>query len=56
MKKRHKTSFTLSAEAVALLRALAVRLGVSQAAVVEMSVRKLAAAEGVGPLDAEDQT
>ena len=39
---KQATSFRLSDEALMLIRELAVSLGVSQAAVVEMAVRKLA--------------
>lgn len=41
------TSFRLSPVALSLIFQLSERLGVSQAAVVELSVRKLAAAENI---------
>ncbi len=45
--RKTKTSYALSSEARQLVEELARALGVSQAAVIEMSVRKLARAEGV---------
>lgn len=42
------TSFRLSEEAVGLLKELSERLGVSQASVVEMSLRRMAEHEAVG--------
>ena len=44
---KQKTSFTLSAECSRLLRVLAVWLGVSQAAVIELLVREKARKEGI---------
>lgn len=42
MTKKRATSFRLSPEALALIKALGERLGIPQAAVVEMAVRLLA--------------
>jgi len=42
-----KTSFTLSADAISLLSKLAAKLGVSMAAIIEMSVREKAEKENV---------
>lgn len=45
MAAKQSTSFRLSGEALSLIRELSERLGLSQAAVVELAVRKLAKAE-----------
>jgi hypothetical protein len=45
--KKRSTSFQLSPEGLLLLKRLSRRLGLSQASVVELAVRKLADAEGV---------
>ena len=42
---KEPTSFRLSPEALALIREMAERLGVSQASVIELAVRKLAREE-----------
>lgn len=42
------TSFRLSDTALRLVRALSVRLGISQTAVIEMALRALARREGIG--------
>lgn len=42
MPTKQSTSFRLSEEALSLIRELSERLGLSQAAVVEMAVRQLA--------------
>ena len=45
MRNKQAVSFRLTPEAIALTKELAKRLGVSQADIVEMAVRKLAQAE-----------
>jgi predicted transcriptional regulator len=45
MPDKQPTSFRLSPEALSLIRELAEKLGVSQAAVLEMAVRKMAKEE-----------
>lgn len=45
-RRKVKTSFALSEEARQLIDGLGKRLGLSQASIVEMSVRKLALSEG----------
>jgi len=45
--KKQRTSYSLSAECKQLSKALAVKLGISQASVLEMAVRKLAEAENI---------
>ncbi len=47
MRKKSKTSFTLSAEAASLLEKLAARFGIKKTNVVEMALRHLARAEGL---------
>lgn len=47
MARKTSTSFYLSDEARELLRQLSAKLGISQAAIVEMLVRKFAEQEGV---------
>jgi hypothetical protein len=42
MPTKQSTSFRLSDEALTLIRELSTSLGVSQAAIIEMAVRKLA--------------
>lgn len=49
------TSYRLSPTALALITALTKRLGLSQAGVLEMAVRKLAAQEGIEVDTKEDQ-
>jgi predicted transcriptional regulator len=44
---KHPTSIRISEEAKRLLAALADKLGISQMAVIEIAVRKMAEAEGV---------
>lgn len=45
MANKEAISFRLTPEAIALIKELAKKLGVSQADIVEMAVRKLAKAE-----------
>lgn len=45
MKNKQGTSFRLSPEAIALIKELAKNLGVSQADIIEIAVRKLAQQE-----------
>ena len=45
--RKQPTSIRLSPEALRLLRALAVKLGISQASVMEMALRRLAVHEEV---------
>lgn len=47
MTKKIKTSFTLTESASKLLKLLAKKLGVSQTAIIEIAVRRLADKEGV---------
>jgi hypothetical protein len=47
MAAKHPTSIRLTPEALRLLKALAKRLGISQAAVMELALRLLAAREEV---------
>ena len=50
-------SYRLSPNAIALIAGLTNKLGVSQAAVMEMAIRKLAIQEGVSidvPIDSEE--
>lgn len=47
--KKKKRSFTLSEEADTLMAAIAKKLGISKAAVVEISVRKYAEELGITP-------
>ena len=47
MAKKRPTSFKLSPEGLQLLKQLSARMGLSQAGVVELAVRKLAETEGV---------
>lgn len=49
--KKHPTSFRLTDPALRLIVALADKMGLSQAAVVEVAVRKLAKDEDVAILD-----
>ncbi len=46
-KKVIKTSFTLTQKAKHIIRIIAFKLGISQTAVVEIAVRRLAKNEGV---------
>lgn len=46
-KSKSNTSVRLTPEATRLLKELAMKLGVSQTAIIEMSIRKLAESEGV---------
>jgi len=48
MPEKQPTSFRLSPDALALLRELAERLGLSQASVIELAVRRLAKEERKG--------
>lgn len=45
--KKHSSSWRLSPVALAILRVLSQKLGVSQAAIIEMGVREIAKREGV---------
>jgi predicted transcriptional regulator len=45
MKLKSNTSVRLTPEATELLKELATKLGVSQTAIIEMSIRKLASLE-----------
>ena len=47
MRTKHPTSFRLSEEALRLLDELAKKLGISQAAVLEIAIRAAAKKEGV---------
>lgn len=47
MANKESISFRLSPEAIELIKALAKKLGVSQAAVMEIAIRKLAESENV---------
>lgn len=47
MTDRKATSIRLSAEADRLIRALVVKLGITQSGVIEMAIRKLAEQESV---------
>ncbi|MDO8607696.1 MAG: ribbon-helix-helix protein, CopG family [Phaeospirillum sp.] len=51
--ERKSTSVRLTPEAVRLIEALAVRMGVNQSAVIELAVRCLAKAERIGTADRE---
>ena len=44
-RRQYSTSFRLSPMALALLKKLAAELGLSQASVIEMAIRKLAKAQ-----------
>lgn len=48
MSTKHPTSIRLTPEGLRLLKALAEKLGISQAAVMELALRRMAAKEGVG--------
>lgn len=50
------TSFRLSPVALELISQLTERLGLSQAGVIELAVRKLASSEGVMPKEEGTQT
>ncbi len=45
MKHKQPTSFRLSTDALAKLKQVAEKLGISQASVIEMSIRQIAAKE-----------
>lgn len=45
--KKQRTSFSLSPECKTLTKLLSEKLGISQASIIEMAVRKLAEAENI---------
>jgi predicted DNA-binding protein len=47
MRKKHPTSIRLTPEAERLLKELAKKLGITQAAVMEIAIRRLAELESV---------
>lgn len=47
MKKKGNTSVRLTLEADALLKELARKLGISQTAIIEIAIRRLAEQEGI---------